>query len=123
MCKCCSALILNGRVGSDQGIGKLTCKEKSVVDYIIASPVCFSQVRKFKVEQFCELYSDIHCAVSCEIKRECIPDNSNSVGGEASSMNPCYTRPKWNDEVKNMYAKLIDNDLLRDLENSINEAS
>jgi hypothetical protein len=37
LCKGNDLFIINGRIGNDKGIGKLTCKNSSVVDYVISS--------------------------------------------------------------------------------------
>jgi acid phosphatase class B len=36
VCKGNDLFIINGRIGNDKGIGKLTCKNSSVVDYVIS---------------------------------------------------------------------------------------
>ena len=53
-------LIANGRVGADQRIGKLTCKDASVVDYVIASPSVFPIISAFEVLDFDNCLSDVH---------------------------------------------------------------
>ena len=47
-CKNNDMIILNGRLGSDKGIGKVTSRECSVVDYAIASPLMLLYFRKFE---------------------------------------------------------------------------
>jgi hypothetical protein len=37
LCKCNDLFIVNGRIGGDKNIGKLTCKTCSIVDYVISS--------------------------------------------------------------------------------------
>jgi hypothetical protein len=39
LCKYNNVFILNGRIGEDKDIGKFTCKNVGVVDYIIASDI------------------------------------------------------------------------------------
>ena len=69
-CKANQVAIVNGRVGDDEGIGNLTCKNASVVDYVIISHVLFNYVVNFKVHPFNELFSDCHNAISIEFELE-----------------------------------------------------
>ena len=52
--------IANSRVGDDNGIGEKTCKDKSVVDYLLLSSQLFPLIKQFKIEDFIPLYSDCH---------------------------------------------------------------
>ena len=52
---------MNGRYGADKGIGKTTCKNASVVDYILISA---PYVDKFDILEFDCIISDIHCPVN-----------------------------------------------------------
>jgi hypothetical protein len=56
-------LIMNGRVGRDAGVGKMTCKNASVVDYMLGSPSLFPRITDFFVNDFDECLSDVHCAL------------------------------------------------------------
>ena len=56
--------IVNGRMGRDKGIGNVTCKNASVVDYVLLSYDLFNYVSDFIVMNFNEMYSDVHCAVN-----------------------------------------------------------
>ena len=40
VCRNTGVYIANGRLGLDAGIGKLTCKDTSVIDYCIALQIC-----------------------------------------------------------------------------------
>ena len=44
--------IMNGRYGADKGIGKTTCKNASVVDYILISENLSPYVEKFDILEF-----------------------------------------------------------------------
>ena len=61
-------LIVNGRAGRDADLGKLTCKNASLVDYVIASPCAFPCICDFYVGDFDECLSDIHCPVFIKLK-------------------------------------------------------
>ena len=45
-------LIVNGRVGRGADLGNLTCKNASLVDYVIASPCVFPCICDFYVGDF-----------------------------------------------------------------------
>ena len=77
-CKNNDMIILNGRLGSDKGIGKVTSKECSVVDYAIASPLMLPYFRKCEILDFDPIYSDVHCAVSFSIESIQHPDHSKA---------------------------------------------
>ena len=66
-CKNHNSFILNGRVGQDYITPKLTCKEKSTVDYFLASACTFEHIKDFQVEEFICLVSDAHCAVTLKL--------------------------------------------------------
>ena len=59
MCQSLELLIANGRLGKDQGVGALTCKNTTVVDFCILSPELFCL---FEVLPFDPMISDVHNA-------------------------------------------------------------
>ena len=74
MCQSLELLIANGRLGKDQGVGALTCKNTTVVDFCILSPERFCL---FEVLPFDPMISDVHNALHVEIlfKSTCIVQN------------------------------------------------
>ncbi len=68
LCKSHALYILNGRVGKDQYTGALTCKNSTVVDYVIGSASLISMVHEFEVLTFDHMYSDVHCGLSLTLK-------------------------------------------------------
>ena len=63
-CKNNDLFILNGRIGSDHIYPKLTCKDRSTVDYFLSSATIFDKITNFEVQEFLDLFSDAHCAIS-----------------------------------------------------------
>ena len=59
-CKKLNVYIANSRVGEDLGKGEKTCKDTSVVDYLLLSSSLFLIIQEFKIEEFEQLYSDCH---------------------------------------------------------------
>ena len=67
-CKNNNLYIVNGRVGSDKGVGALTCKNSSTVDYVLSSLELFQFFPDFKVLEYCNFYSDVHSPISFSIE-------------------------------------------------------
>ena len=89
---------MNGRLGSDKGIRKVTSKECSVVDYIIASPLMLPYFRKFEVLDFDAICSDGYCAVSFSIKSIQHLDNSKAYTEKLDDVAhniTILTKPNW----------------------------
>ena len=78
-CKSNNLLILNGRIGDDYRSPKLTCKNRSTVDYFLASPFVFGSIDDLCVCEFSSLYSDAHSPVSLKLKNACINVNTNNI--------------------------------------------
>ncbi|CAC5395008.1 unnamed protein product [Mytilus coruscus] len=76
LCKSLELFIANGRLGKDSGIGALTCKEATVVDYCILSPELFTHVCEFKILPFDAMISDVHNGVHIEF----LSTNKPNVG-------------------------------------------
>ena len=62
LCKSLDIHIVNGRCGNDSHIGKQTCRNSSVIDYVIMSQELFPSIHE--VLDFDPLLSDIHCLVA-----------------------------------------------------------
>ncbi|CAG2185030.1 unnamed protein product [Mytilus edulis] len=63
-CKGNVFLILNGRLGRDQNIGRFTCRNASVVDYCISTPELLKTFKDFEVLDSSKLLSDVHNPLS-----------------------------------------------------------
>ena len=112
MCQNVNIHIANGRLGDDKGVGKLTCKNVSLVDYVLLSPELFPLVSHFNVEQFDELHSDVHNSITVSFKAgntmTAGTDDADNVNINAQGMLKSDTvrhqisiasRPKWNAQV------------------------
>lgn len=122
-CKTCQLMIANGRIGKDAGVGKLTCKDASVVDYVLLSYSLLKQVATFEILNFNEFYSDIHCAVLVQFTYQNNHDNSVS---EMSNVN-CPITPntdantrdktvKWDNAKEEQFFKNLNVDSIKDIE-------
>ena len=66
LCKSLNLKIVNGRIGTDGGIGNLTCHRpngSSLIDYAISSPSLFKYFHDFEIDIFDSNLSDSHCPV------------------------------------------------------------
>ena len=71
LCKNNNLFIMNGRIGYDKNQPKVTCKDKSTVDYFLSSVYCFGFVHYFRIHEHSELYSDVHCPLSLTLSVDC----------------------------------------------------
>ena len=67
-CKADNLRILNGRVGRDKNLGNFTTRNNTVIDYCIANPELFPEVSHFEVLDFNPILSDVHCAITLNLK-------------------------------------------------------
>lgn len=77
-CKRCGLFICNGRIFTDRTIGRNTCKDSSLVDYLIVHPSMFDFISYFKVEDFNPMFSDVHCRLSFTLLFN-TPNKCNSI--------------------------------------------
>ena len=61
---------MNGRFGKDFDSPKVTCKNRSTVDYCISDIKLFPHISTFEINDFSSLYSDTHCGITTMIKAE-----------------------------------------------------
>ena len=78
LCKMHGHRIVNGRIGSDKGVGEYMCinrQGKSVVDYVICPKVLFSSIKQFDIEMP-TVFLD-HCRISwvLQMSNKMITDN------------------------------------------------
>ena len=120
-CMTNSVLILNGRIGDDAQIGKMTCKEASVVDYNLASPTIFPLISHFKIENFDRCLSDAHCCISMTLS---FPNPVTVTSQEKTdSTNIRFTKPAWSHDNCSIFIDKINMDKIRkiniDLQNAL----
>ena len=117
-CRACQMVIVNGRAGTDAGIGKATCKNASVVDYAIVSHSLFPLVREFCVLEYNELFSDIHCPVSIQFTKlnQFDVKESNDSSEDKTKKS---TFINWNKYRSGEYADKLDRDEISSLEQEL----
>ena len=124
LCKNLGILIVNGRLSNDRKKGKLTCRQASVVDYIICSPVLYSNIVFFDVVEFNPLFSDVHNALECHIKiRDVIDSHVDVLSDDVLLNNDAPRRPRWQRGFKDMYVENLNALKISELENALERLS
>ena len=108
--------ILNGRCHNDKDLGKFTCKNASVVDYVICTDELFNSIADFYLDEFDPLLSDIHCPIVFNIFTQVHIDTNNKPHEQVCSTNhgTCkektseLTYTKWNSENKTLFNQFFD---------------
>ena len=113
-------LVVNGRMGNDATIGKLTCKNASVVDYMVATPSLFPFINEFEVEDFDECLSDIHSVIKMTMLTNIVECGQREL---QSTHNNCKTDmplfPVWKSTESNSYLNEINVEHINDLHSRI----
>merc|ERR1712228_983267 len=112
LCQTLNLRILNGRFGSDKGVGGFTChtpKGESTVDYIIISDSLIPIVDDFSIEPLDNTLSDVHSALNMSFHSESgildqtSPEHINSQLGEPIETCPTQTSEtyslRWKDNI------------------------
>ena len=63
LCKNNDVYIFNGKFGDDKGLSKVTTTYNTTLDYVIGSPLLMKYVTQFKILDFDNMYSDVHCGL------------------------------------------------------------
>lgn len=116
-CKTLNLRIVNGRVGSDKGIGNFTTRNNTVVDYLLACPNFFPQFISFKVHDYDPLISDVHCPLTFEIKAKI--SNTN----EESSADQTKPTSKWDPKKAETYIENFHQIDLSNIKNKLESLS
>ena len=129
LCKQSGLRILNGRVGSDAGIGKYTFvghRGSSLVDYVLASDNIFNLIADFSVEEP-NILSD-HCLISLELQSSGTVSNKNYKNTCHVRNGQVYSKLVWNNDFKDRFVEELQsesivsqfNDLISFAENCSN---
>ena len=103
-CKVNNMKIVNGRFGSDKGIGELTfnsTRGSSTIDYCVVSPNLIPHIQDFEVDLFDRNLSDCHSPIVLTLKTNLsiVNENENEVIPESDiDYEPVST--KWCNEKK-----------------------
>ena len=103
--------IVNGRFGSDKGIGSFTFNgskdRNSTIDYCIASPDLGYHIKNFEIHPFDKDYSDYHSPIILTLNaRHTTSAEAEIVSESDVEYNPVST--KWCDEKKAEFQSKFD---------------
>lgn len=112
ICRNNNIFILNGRAGSDSGVGTFTFRDKSVLDYVIATADCFELFGSFCIYETDPLFSDGHNALEWKLITR---------RGVIEQLPTCPTeiRPYWNSMLSDKFCKNIDQNKVCEIETSL----
>ena len=118
LCRNHSLCIFNGRAGADNGIGKPTTTDHSLIDYVIGSPITLASIASFHVADFDALLSDKHCPVYFTLKSNLLLNNNTPTMAQLLHMEndngqnpPAETLPrKWNGACAHEFVASINPD-------------
>ena len=103
--------IANGRVGADATQRKVTCKDVSLLDYVICSPTLLQHITEFNVNDYDPMLSDIHCAVivslTCQSNNNELYVDHNAAQPEQSKCRKEPKRPKWKTEMASEFTECL----------------
>ena len=119
ICKNFELFIANGRLYNDFRIGNFTCKGKSVVDYVLLSSRLFINASSFRINEFSNLFSDVHCVVECSFKSLKLAETTGN-DDVISSGSSAPRRPIWNNDVKAKFINVLENKAVTDLDCEFN---
>lgn len=109
ICKCNQVIILNGRMGHDRGVGKVTTSYNTTVDYVIGSPLLMKYVTHFEVLQYEPLYSDVHCGIRTQMTFSSTESNViYEVNGNQAEGFAIAKPGKWSQDKESEYESRID---------------
>ncbi|CAG2246714.1 unnamed protein product [Mytilus edulis] len=103
LCKRCSLCFANGRLHQDKFIGKNTCKDASLVDYLILSPDMFDLVIEFEILDFDPTLSDVHNQMHFSL---CITHKNYT--DQQNKKNNTYVR--WNTNKAHEFTQVLSDD-------------
>ena len=112
LCQTGSLLIINGRLGSDKGIGEFLRVDTtgcSTVDYMLCNPDLFSQIIYFDIEN--KVPESDHCGLAISIKGNApIKDNA----ADNKSAWTCHKKYLWlTCDLQNLQVMMTDNQSLK----------
>jgi hypothetical protein len=108
LCKRCNLFIGNDRLFSDQGIGRTTCKDASLVDYLLLSPSFFDIITDFEIVEFDSMFSYVHNRIHFTLS---FPKDTTNHDDTSNTYIPVSNpRIRWNPNKASEYVQVLEND-------------
>ena len=110
ICRSNNLFILNGRLFRDKNLGSFTFRDRSTIDYVIATAECFEMFTEFEVIETDPIFSDGHNALqfAIDIKPQQINASLQEHGDVAN-------KKIWKPELAVNFKQAIDNDTLNNM--------
>ncbi|WAQ95789.1 hypothetical protein MAR_028479, partial [Mya arenaria] len=123
MCKSTGLCIANGRCGNDMYLGKCTCKNTSLVDYLLLSHCNLPNVNNFVVNDFDPILSDAHSSISfkfcCHNLSDITDSQENDNDFDVNFIEDEVKKPIWDNTVKERFLSSFDEDTLLNLQSEV----
>ncbi|WAR04820.1 LOW QUALITY PROTEIN: hypothetical protein MAR_020189, partial [Mya arenaria] len=118
LCKSTGLCIANGRCGNDMYLGKCTCKNTSLVDYLLLSHCNFPNVDNFDVNDFDPILSDAHSSISLKFCCHNLSDITDKHDNDfdVDFIEDEVKKPIWDNTVKERFLSSFDEDALLNLQ-------
>ena len=97
-CRRCNLFIANGRLLSDKGIGHTTCKDASMVDYLLLSLNIINIITDFEIIDFNPMFSEVYNRVHLTLTVEGENIQQNPI--DNANINP---RVRWRSHKVNEF--------------------
>ena len=117
-CKNTNLFITNGRLGKTENNRRITCKDRSTVDYYLCTSDMFSSLHELKIHEFNSLYSDAHSPLSIIFKTN-NNDNSYDNKDEHTSRKQGEKIKVWGSDKSNLFSNNLDMELVSDVDQKL----
>ena len=122
VCKNNNAVIFNGRMSDDCGIGKVTTTYNTTIDYVIGSCDVVKFVKVFRILDFDPLFSDVHCGLHTQLEFLCRVRQENKESQQVNDQ-VCVKPGRWMTERKREYVRNVDISRVHELIERANDLS
>ena len=121
ICQNIDVYIANGRLGERSALA--TCRDASVVDYILLSSELFSDALNLNVLNFDPLFSDVHNTITLKLHSSAflIADVSEECDLSEVTCDDTSFRYKWDRNKVDAFSDFIDKDTIVSLNDRLND--
>ena len=114
LCKYNDLFILNGRLGIRNMNSNFTCKDKSSIDYFVATAYIFDYIHSFDIKDFNSLFSDSHCSLSLHLNIKHLSQEHVHIG-EKSEVGNKHAIRLWVDEKGHNFCKNLNLEMVQEV--------
>ena len=115
-CKYNNIFILNGRMDKDIETPKLTCKDRSTVNYFISTVHNFPFIQDFEILDFNALFSDAHCPITLSLN---VLEHKNATNSYTPKPDPKIKL--WDENKSQQFVENIHQSDVDEILQSVNE--